>query len=290
MNLEPDKNSLLETIELINKERNDIPRNKKIKSTNNIEVNFNIPEIWCKVSLKEISYKITDGEHATPKRSESGYYLLSARNVLDGKISLNNVDYVPFEEFTRIRKRCNPDKGDILISCSGTIGRVTVVDKDNSYVMVRSAALVKPFFSIINPKYLEFILRSQILQDQMGKRAKATAQSNLFIGEIEKLVIPLAPLEEQEEIVRRVEALFALADHIEQRVAIGKERADRLTQAILAKAFRGELVPTEAELARRAGREYEPASVLLERIRMDRESPGERKPRTRGIRSTKGVQ
>jgi type I restriction enzyme, S subunit len=46
---------------------------------------------------------------------------------------------------------------------------------------------------------------------------------------------------------------------------------ERLTQAILAKAFRGELVPTEAELARREGREYEPASVLLERIKKERE-------------------
>lgn len=78
--------------------------------------------------------------------------------------------------------------------------------------------------------------------------------------------IYLPPLSEQHEIVRRVESLFALADRIEQRVAIGQEKVDRLTQAILAKAFCGELVPTEAELARRERREYEPASVLLERI------------------------
>jgi len=48
-------------------------------------------------------------------------------------------------------------------------------------------------------------------------------------------------------------------------------RAENLTQAILAKAFRGELVPTEAELARREGRDYEPASVLLERVKKERE-------------------
>jgi len=79
------------------------------------------------------------------------------------------------------------------------------------------------------------------------------------------------PLPEQHEIVRRVESLFALADRIEQRVTVGKERVDRLTQSILAKAFRGELVPTEAELARREGRSYEPAGVLLERIKVQNE-------------------
>jgi len=63
----------------------------------------------------------------------------------------------------------------------------------------------------------------------------------------------------------------------QNRVAAAMARADKLTQAILAKAFRGELVPTEAELARREGRDYEPASVLLERIRAERASDPVRK-------------
>jgi type I restriction enzyme, S subunit len=79
--------------------------------------------------------------------------------------------------------------------------------------------------------------------------------------------VSLPPLEEQLEIVRRVEVLFALADKIEQRVGAAAQRADRLGQAVLAKAFRGELVPTEAELARQEGRDYETAPALLERIR-----------------------
>ena len=71
-------------------------------------------------------------------------------------------------------------------------------------------------------------------------------------------------------IVRRVEALFALADKIEARVKSATARVEKITQAILAKAFRGELVPTEAELARQEGRDYEPAAVLLDRIRAER--------------------
>jgi len=61
--------------------------------------------------------------------------------------------------------------------------------------------------------------------------------------------------------------LFKLAEAIEKRVAAAQRRTEKLTQSILGKAFRGELLPTEAELARQEGREYEPASVLLERIR-----------------------
>ena len=85
------------------------------------------------------------------------------------------------------------------------------------------------------------------------------------------------------ELVRRVDALFELTDTIERRVTAGKQRADKLTQAILAKAFRGELVPSEAELARRERRPYEPASLLLERIKVEHEAAGG-KPKAKGMR------
>ncbi len=102
------------------------------------------------------------------------------------------------------------------------------------------------------------------------------------MDQVKAVCIALPPVQEQHEIVRRVEALFRLADAIEKRVAAATARSDKLTPAILAKAFRGELVPTEAELARREGRDYEPAAVLLERIRVERASAGiakTRKPR-----------
>jgi len=77
----------------------------------------------------------------------------------------------------------------------------------------------------------------------------------------------MTPIDEQQGIVRSVKPLFTLAEGIEKRVAAAGESAERLTQAILAKAFRGEVVPTEAELARLEGRSYEPAKALLARIR-----------------------
>ena len=87
------------------------------------------------------------------------------------------------------------------------------------------------------------------------------------------------PFAADQGFVRRVNALFALADGIERRVATARVRAGRLTQAVLAKAFRGELVPTEAELARSEGRDYEPPSALLERVRA--EASGAAAPRRR---------
>jgi type I restriction enzyme S subunit len=102
-------------------------------------------------------------------------------------------------------------------------------------------------------------------------RSKATVgQHNLTLELARNVRIPLPSEEEQSEIVRRVNALMTFAQKSEARIEAATARMEKITQAILAKAFRGELVPTEAELARREGREYEPASVLLERIRAAR--------------------
>jgi type I restriction enzyme S subunit len=80
------------------------------------------------------------------------------------------------------------------------------------------------------------------------------------------LPLPIPPLKEQYEIVRRVQALFILADQIEARFVKAKASVDQLTQSILAKAFKGELVPQDPN--------DEPASVLLERIKAERTVKG----------------
>ncbi len=92
-----------------------------------------------------------------------------------------------------------------------------------------------------------------------------------MLDDIRSVAVPFPPIEEQHEIVSRGEALFKLADQIEKRVVTVSKRAEKLTQAILAKAFRGELLPTEAELAKREGRSYEPASALLAKIKAQKE-------------------
>ena len=118
------------------------------------------------------------------------------------------------------------------------------------------------------PQYFHCFLSSQFGREQIEEKTRTTAgQFNLNLQILGGLAVPLPPPEEQAEIARRVEALFKLAEAIEKRVAAATARAEKLTQAILAKAFRGEFVPTEAELARREGHPYEPASALLARLK-----------------------
>jgi type I restriction enzyme S subunit len=130
------------------------------------------------------------------------------------------------------------------------------------------------------PEYVNAYWNSPLGIASIAQVAVTTAGLySLSTKKIARIPVPVPPLEKQQEIVRRVGAFFKLADAIEKRVAAATLRAERLTPAILAKAFRGELVPTEAELARREGREYEPAAVLLERIREEREKVEQKRPK-----------
>jgi restriction endonuclease S subunit len=129
--------------------------------------------------------------------------------------------------------------------------------------------------SRVLPSYFHSFLSSPGGRDQIEARARTTAgQFNLNLVILRGLQIPLPALTEQQEIARRVQELFVLADTIEQRVAAASARAEKLPQAILAQAFRGGLVPTEAELAWAEGRPYETASELLERIKGERGKTG----------------
>jgi len=154
----------------------------------------------------------------------------------------------------------------VMITCIGaTIGKTGLSRRKGATNQQINSVTTDGKF--ISPYWLYFTFTSPWVQEQIKLRASETTLPILNKGRFEKLPLPVPPLPEQHEIVRRVEGLFNLADSIEKRVAAATKRAEKLTQTILAKAFRGELVPTEAEIARREGRSYEPASVLLERIK-----------------------
>ena len=157
--------------------------------TNQNSKNGELPKGWKFEKLGRIAIKITDGEHITPKRTKEGYFLFSARNIQNGYLSLEQVDFVDEGEYKRIVKRCNPEYGDILISCSGSIGRVCKVPKGLKFVLVRSVALVKLDWNNNSSQFYEYLFQSPLLQRQIEKSKKATAQANLFLSPIRNLNI-----------------------------------------------------------------------------------------------------
>jgi type I restriction enzyme S subunit len=231
------------------------------------------PEQWGLYPLQDLAYLVTDGTHRTPTYLDKGIAFLSVKNVRPFRIRDEDIKRISPDEHREINLRCNPATGDILYTKVGaTFGYAALNRLPYPFSLFVSVALLKPVQECFVPEYAEIILNSDIVYRQAADRVSGSGTPDLHLIEIRDFRIPLPPLDEQKEIVRCVNRLFELADAIGQRVARAQERTGRLTQSILAKAFRGDLLPTEAELARREGREYEPASVLLQRIKGERNS------------------
>jgi type I restriction enzyme S subunit len=125
--------------------------------------------------------------------------------------------------------------------------------------------------SAVNPDWLKFLFVAET--KAIYRFGKGSTHTTVYYPELLAFHVALPPIEEQAEVVRRVEILFALADRLEARVATARAKIDTLTPATLAKAFRGELVPQDPN--------DEPASVLLERIQAERATPGSSNIKTR---------
>lgn len=170
---------------------------------------FRNPKAWDVKCYEEICNCITDGEHSTPRRCDEGIYLLSARNVLNHCLQLNDVDYIDKEEYERIAKRIVPEENDILISCSGSVGRVCKVPKDIKFQMVRSVAILK-LNEDINATFMEWLIDSNYTQQQILQSVNQSSQANLFQGKIRKLKAIVPPIELQntfEDFVKQVDKL-----------------------------------------------------------------------------------
>lgn len=178
----------------------------------------------------------------------------------DGKIVISDSTpriSVPDEKIEQFKVR----KGDLLITRTGSIGVMAVFDDD--YLALPSAYLIRFRFNhTVEVKFLYYFLTSPKGQELMGLGVTTVAQPNINAKTIRAIAIDLPSIEEQKEIVRRVESLFALADVVEKQYLAAKRRLDRLTQSLLAKAFRGELVPQDPN--------DEPAAELLKRIQAER--------------------
>lgn len=230
------------------------------------------PENWILTRAEEICYLITDGVHHKPNYTNSGTKFLSVKNVRPFKINHSDCKFISDEDHKKFSIRSNPEYGDLLYTKVGaTFGYAALIKSHFEFSIFVSLALIKPS-RVINSQYLELLFNSDFVFDQARNRVSGSGVPDLHLIEIRDFTLPLPPKTEQAEIVRRVEKLFAFADGIESKYQVLKTEMDKLPQSILAKAFRGELVPQDPA--------DEPASELLKRIRQEKDADKKSNPKT----------
>ncbi|MBR1696697.1 MAG: restriction endonuclease subunit S, partial [Anaerovibrio sp.] len=190
-----------------------IKKSKPLPAITEDEIPFEIPDSWEWCRLKEVLLSLTDGTHSTPHYTESGIPFLSVKNISSGKIDFHNTKFISVEEHEELKKRCYPQKGDILLSKVGTTGIPVAIGCDTEFSIFVSIALLK-CTSDIDTYFLVKLLESPIVQEQCKLNTRGVGNKNWVLRDIANTIIPLPPLSEQHRIVERLEQLLPLCDKL----------------------------------------------------------------------------
>ena len=194
-----------------------IKRDKKesviFKGEDNSYYGIHLPDGWDWASLREIALSISDGSHNPPPDNGSGIPLLSAVNINDNSILMNEISrWITNEEWKIENQRTNIEVGDVLLTIVGSIGRSAVVQNSNHFALQRSVAVIKP--CLINPLYLMHIVQSPQIQKWLTDNSKGTAQKGIYLNALSLMIIPIPPLAEQARIVEQIHIAYKQLDLI----------------------------------------------------------------------------
>jgi len=256
-------------LEKIRKERKALIKAGKIKNEKPLlpitdeEIPFDIPKNWEWVRLGEY-LDVRDGTHDTPKYVKKGFPLITSKNLNNGQLNIENIQFISEDDHAAISTRSRVDDGDILFAMIGSIGNPVIINKTFDF-SIKNVALFKKINPYLNNmKYIFYIL--MFVQEDMKKIALGGVQSFVSLTFLRNFIIPLSPLSEQHRIVERIEEILPLIneyDKVEQTLTtLDNEFPEKLKKSILQSAIQGKLIPQDSN--------DEPASVLLERIRIEK--------------------
>ena len=235
-----------------------------------------LPSGWSTSTVGDLAEFVTDGDHRPPKRVPAGVPHLTAKNVRDGRLDLRGCTFVDDAGFAQTRKRYEPLQGDVIVTCVGTIGRIAVVPAGLIFSADRNLAAIRPKPGT-DSAYLRCVLESPAVRRGLVAASGAAAQPHLYLRDLRSIVVTLAPHDEQLRVVAEVERQFSFIEACERAIEVGLARSRALRRSVLKAAFEGKLVPQDPA--------DEPASMLLERIRAEREAAGATPKRSRRTRT-----
>jgi len=228
------------------------------------EIPFDLPEGWAWSRLASICSLISDIDHKMPKAVDDGVLFLSAKDLLnDGTINYtDDVKMISEEDFLRLSRKALPQKNDIIYSRIGAcLGKARVVTKDIRFIVSYSCCTIRPV--IIDSTFLASILDGDFVLNQAKEGTQSVGVPDLGMASIKQFLIPVPPFAEQQRIDDQLQCALNIVQQISAERDTLCSAVTQVKSKILDLAIRGQLVPQDPD--------DEPASVLLERIRAEKE-------------------
>jgi type I restriction enzyme S subunit len=192
---------------------------------------------WITKKLSDVCDNITDGTHQTPKYFDQGHIFLSSRNVKTGIINWDNIKYLDDAQHELMQKRLSPKRDDVLLAKNGTTGVAAIVDRDVSFDIYVSLALLRPLECLV-PRFLLHFVNSPIAKAQFNKRLKGIGVPNLHLKEIREVEIKFPKnLEQQKQIVAKLDQAFADIEKAKANAEQNLKNAKELFGSYLSQIF-----------------------------------------------------
>lgn len=187
---------------------------------------------WSSDTLGNLCNMITDGKHGDCINEEgSGYFFISAKDVNNGRVNYENARQITESDFQETHRRTDLQPGDILLTNSGTIGRLAIASDDDKTVrttLQKSVAVLKPKKDIILSSYLYYSLSS--VTNQLVSTAGGAAQKNLLLGDLRRFSIETPSLSIQREIASILSTYDDLIENNRRRMALLEDAARQVYQ------------------------------------------------------------
>jgi type I restriction enzyme, S subunit len=228
-----------------------------------------VPDTWGIGRIGEMVTLVTSGSRGWAEfYSDQGPIFIRAQDINTDVLDLSEVAHVSLPRASE-GSRTLVQPSDLLVTITGAnVTKTALVEDDlgEAYVS-QHVGLVRPAIAAVSPWLHSWLISPGHGRKQLLDAAYGAGKPGLNLDNLRDVAVAVPPLAEQHEIQTRVQSLLTLVTRIEERLAPVLRSVEALPRAILFKAFSGELVPTEAELARLEGRDYESASSLLERAK-----------------------
>ena len=158
-------------------------------------------DAWEQRKLGEALSFLKDGTHGTHPNSDDGVYLLSAKNIKNGEIIIDETSdrKISKEEFNVIHSTFKLQKNDVLLTIVGSIGEVAILKNPDIMTFQRSVAFLRPKEDLIS-SFLKTEIESDIFQKELSDRKSQSAQPGVYLGELGKIPFAVPIIEEQQQI------------------------------------------------------------------------------------------
>ena len=194
---------------------------------------------WFLEKLDNVCQFVRDGTHGSFKDVEIGIPLLSAKDIFDGKININeNSRLISIDDYNTIHKNYELTKGDILLTIVGTIGRTAMVNMDEKFTLQRSVAILR-VNEQISYNFLYYYIQTSAFQNRLKSVVNQSAQGGVYLNSLKKLNIKLtADMNEQNKISSFLSIIDKKIELLEQKYQYYQEFKKYLMQQIFTQKLR----------------------------------------------------